>query len=234
MFGPGGPSFLDLTVEALRATDRGYDHLAPKFDTTPFRTPDDLLDQVAVHLRAGPRIERVLDLCCGTGAVLKRWVELYEEGVGVDFSRGMLDEAERWPPPAGKQVRWVHADVLQWAPDAPYDVVTSFGAFGHFEPGDQPAFLDVVFRALKPGGRFVFVTGPPPKPLAPVFWVAHGFNAVMRVRNLVAPPFIMYYLTFSLADAIERCTAAGFVCTVKPLGWSRRPDLVLVEAQRPA
>ena len=115
MFGPGGPSFLDLATEALRATDRGYDHLASKFDTTPFRTPDDLLDQVAVHLRAGPKIARVLDLCCGTGAVLKRWVDLYDEGTGVDFSRGMLDEAARFSPPPGKRVRWVHADVLSVA-----------------------------------------------------------------------------------------------------------------------
>lgn len=233
MFGPRGPSFLDLAVEALSATDRGYDHLAPKFDTTPFRTPDDLLDQVAVRLAEGPKIQRVLDLCCGTGAVLKRWADLYDEGIGVDFSRGMLDEAERWTPPAGTRIQWIHADVLKWAPDGQFDVVTSFGAFGHFVPADQPALLDLVFRALRPGGRFVFVTSPPPKPLAPVFWVAHGFNAAMRVRNLVAPPFIMYYLTFSLPEALERTRAAGFEPRVSPLGWAPREELVLVEAVKP-
>ena len=61
MFGPSGPSFLDLAVEAMSATDKGYDHLAPKFDTTPFRTPDDLLDQVAIHLQRGPKIGRLLN-----------------------------------------------------------------------------------------------------------------------------------------------------------------------------
>jgi hypothetical protein len=78
------------------------------------------------------------------------------------------------------------------------------------------------------------VTGPPPKPTAPVFWVAHGFNVAMRVRNLVAPPFIMYYLTFSLPEALERTRAAGFEPKVTPLGWPKREDLVFVEAVRPA
>jgi SAM-dependent methyltransferase len=230
MFGPGGPSLLDLVLEGLSATDRGYDHLAPKFDATPFRTPDPLLDHVAGQL--GP-VSRVLDLGCGTGAVARRWAGLYDEAVGVDFSAGMLAEARRFEPPAGKTVRWIHADVLRWEPDAEFDLVTSFGAFGHFVPEDQPAFLRVVHRALRPGGRFVFVTGPRPSPLRPVFWAAHGFNLVMRIRNaIVPPPFVMYYLTFSLPEALERCRAAGLEPAVRPLGWQPRPDLVLVEAVR--
>ena len=43
MFGPGGPTFLELAQQALASTDRGYDLLAPKFDCTPFRTPDEVI-----------------------------------------------------------------------------------------------------------------------------------------------------------------------------------------------
>lgn len=226
---------MDLAVEALSSTERGYDHLAPKFDTTPFRTPDPLLDKVAEHLARGPRIERLLDLCCGTGAVAKRWASLYDETTGVDFSEGMLAQARAWTPPVGKTARFIHADVLKWTPDAEYDVVTSFGAFGHFVPADQPALLEVVKRSLKPGGRFVFVTGPRPTLTQPTFWLAHGFNAAMRVRNvIVPPPFIMYYLTFSLDDALARCQEAGLAPTVTPLGFEQRTDLVVVEATKPA
>lgn len=233
MFAPDGPSFLDLVIEGLSSTIRGYDHLAPKFDTTPFRTPDALLDHVAAHLAKGPRIGRLLDLCCGTGAVLKRLAPLYDEGVGVDFSPGMLEQARQFTPPAGTTVRTIEADVLTWVPDGQYDVVTCFGAFGHVLVPDQPRFLAMVRQALVPGGRFVFVTGPNPTPRQWTWWAAKGFNATMVVRNaLIPPPFVMYYLMFPLDEALERCAAAGLVPTVHPLGWAERPDLSLVEARR--
>ncbi|MEQ1501312.1 MAG: class I SAM-dependent methyltransferase [Myxococcota bacterium] len=216
----------------MSSTAAGYDHLAPKFEATPFRTPDALLDRVADHLRPNPPAS-VLDLCCGTGAVLRRWAPLgYTDGAGVDFSPGMLAEAARFAPPPGVTVRWIEADVLRWTPDRAYDVVTSFGAFGHFEPADQPALLDLVRRSLAPGGRFVFVTGPRPTLRQPGLWFARGFNAAMRIRNaIVPPPFVMYYLTFSLPDALARCREAGFDPVVTPLGWDPRPELVLVEAR---
>src|SRR5262245_2675262 len=112
MFGPGGPSFGELVYEGLLSTVAGYDHLAPKFDTTPFRTPDKLLDLVAAHLERGPRIEALLDLCCGTGAVLKRFEPLYDRALGVDFSPGMLEVARQGL--AEDKVQLVHADITSW------------------------------------------------------------------------------------------------------------------------
>jgi SAM-dependent methyltransferase len=225
---------VDLVREGLMSTIRGYDHLAPKFDTTPFRTPDDLLDVVAGHLEKGPRIGQLLDLCCGTGAVLRRLAPLYDEGTGVDFSPGMLAEARAFTPPSGTTVRTIEADVLTWVPDRQYDVVTCFGAFGHLLVPDQPRFLAMVRQALVPGGKFVFVTGPNPTPRRWTWWAAKSFNAAMVVRNaLIPPPFIMYYLTFPLADALERCRAAGLEPDVRPLGWEPRPDLAYIEARRP-
>ena len=40
MFHAKGPTFWELAVQALSSTEHGYDLLAPKFDYTPFRTPD--------------------------------------------------------------------------------------------------------------------------------------------------------------------------------------------------
>ena len=151
----------------------------------------------------------------------------------MDFSEGMLEQARTFQPPEGKTARFLHANVLQWVPDQEYDVVTSFGAFGHFVPRDQPALLDLIKRALKPGGRFVFVTGPRPTAAQATFWLAHGFNLAMRVRNaIVPPPFIMYYLTFTLDDALSRLREAGFEPTVTPLGLEGT-ELVIVEAHKP-
>jgi hypothetical protein len=42
MFYPQGPTLRELAVQALSSTERGYDLLAPKFDYTPFRTPEEI------------------------------------------------------------------------------------------------------------------------------------------------------------------------------------------------
>ena len=50
MFHEKGPTLLELARQALSSTEHGYDLLAPKFDYTPFRTPDAILDAVAPHI----------------------------------------------------------------------------------------------------------------------------------------------------------------------------------------
>ena len=76
MFHPDGPTLRELTAQALSSTETGYDLLAPKFDYTPFRTPDRILRAVAESLRAGPDLDWGLDLCCGTGVGMEMPREL--------------------------------------------------------------------------------------------------------------------------------------------------------------
>ena len=74
--------------------------------------------------------------------------------------------------------------------DRAFDVVVSTGAFGHILAKDEPTLLGNIQRALRPGGRFVFPTAEPPSPRSPGFWLGHGFNAAMHVRNAAhRPPF---------------------------------------------
>src|SRR6266540_1988011 len=96
MFHPQGPTFLELAAQALSSTERGYDLLAPKFDYTPFRTPDFLLDRVGAHLQMLSPFSSGLDICCGTGAAMRMLQPLCRDRVvGVDVSAGMLAEARR-------------------------------------------------------------------------------------------------------------------------------------------
>jgi ubiquinone/menaquinone biosynthesis C-methylase UbiE len=204
VFHPEGPTLVELMRQALASTERGYDLLAPKFDRTPFRTPDPVLEAIARSV-GGPRsIGSALDVCCGTGAAMAHLRPLCRERVvGLDFSAGMLAEARRRlaDAPGDAHVELVRGDALDLPFDAEMDVVTSVGAFGHVLPEDEDRFVAGIARALAPGGRFVFATGRPPRSLDAWFWMAHGFNAVMRVRNaLLRPPFIMYYLTFLWPD----------------------------------
>ncbi|MBX3213363.1 MAG: methyltransferase domain-containing protein [Labilithrix sp.] len=215
MFHPEGPTFVELMRQALASTERGYDLIAPKFDRTPFRTPDALLAAMAKLIGGPGSIGAALDVCCGTGAAMIHLRPLCTERVvGVDFSAGMLDEARRRvaAAPGEARIELVRGDALALPFDGEMDVVTSVGAFGHVLPEDEDRFVAGIARALRPGGRFVFVTSRPPRATDPWFWTARGFNAVMRVRNaILRPQFIMYYLTFLWPDVRPLLERHGFV-----------------------
>lgn len=111
MFTSQGPSLRELAVQALSSVEHGYDLLAPKFDRTPFRTPDRMLDAVeeALAQREGSFSDG-LDLCCGTGAGLPMLRRLCRERVtGVDLSAGMLAEAARRHPEG-----WTSCGATRW------------------------------------------------------------------------------------------------------------------------
>ncbi len=231
MFHREGPSLVELVHQGLVSTRRGYDMLAPRFEYTPFRTPDDVLEPVVSYLGEGAPYANALDVCCGTGAATAAIRPLCDAVTGVDFSPGMLAVAgERLGDDPG--VSWVLADVFDLDLEGAFDLVVSFGAFGHVVPERQERFLEVVRRALRPGGRFVFVTAPVPPITSPVRWAAESFNLTMRVRNrLIKPEFIMYYLTFMLPDVLTALEGAGFAPEVHPLGLDRAPRARIVDAR---
>ncbi len=239
MFHPRGPSLRELIVQALSSTEHGYDLLAPKFDFTPFRTPDVIVQTAAKVLAEGDAIGDALDLCCGTGAAMRALRPVCRGSVtGVDRSRGMLEEARRSleDAPGTASLQWVRGDALALPFERAFDAVVSFGAFGHILERDEPRLVDSVFRALRPGGRFVFATGEQPSALNPLAVAARGFNAAMRLRNaLRKPEFVMYYLTFLLPRAQALLEERGFEVRVLrdvfPKPYAR---LVLVEATRKA
>lgn len=246
MFSPEGPTLRELAVQALSSVERGYDLLAPKFDHTPFRTPDAVLDSVEKALEPLGPFEDGLDLCCGTGAGTDVLAGLCRRSVtGVDFSAGMLDVArrraasERLSPAAeGPGVVWVRADARALPFTAAFDLVVSFGAFGHFLPRELPGLFAQVHSVLRPGGRFAFPVLAPPRPSSPAYWMLFGFDSVMRVRNaLWRPPFVMYYRAFQLGDVLGELTRAGFTVDLRTLPeFGRRgdgsPRVRLVSARR--
>ena len=223
MFSPQGPSARELAMQALSSVEDGYDLLAPKFDHTPFRTPDGVLDATAGALRPLGPFGRGLDVCCGTGAGIRVLGSLCEGRItGVDFSTGMLAQARRANPDA----TWVRADVRALPFAEAFDLAVSFGALGHFLPAERPALFAGVYRALRPGGVFAFPIGAPPSITSGWYWALLGFDLAMRVRNaLWRPAFVMYYRTCPLHAVRNDLTASGFTVTTVPLtALGRRED----------
>jgi ubiquinone/menaquinone biosynthesis C-methylase UbiE len=223
MFSPRGPSLRELAMQALSSVEDGYDRLAPKFDHTPFRTPDGVLDATAGALRPLGPFGRGLDVCCGTGAGMRVLQPLCQGPVmGTDFSTGMLAQARSAHPAAA----WVRADVRALPFTGAFDLVVSFGALGHFLPAERPALFASVRRALRPGGLFAFPVSAPQPITSGGSWVLAGFDLAMRVRNAVwRPPFVMYYRTCPLHAVCIDLTASGFTVTTVPLtALGRRQD----------
>src|SRR5262245_42817076 len=147
MFHPQGPTFWELARQCLSSTERGYDLLAPKFDFTPFRTPDFILDGMAQCLGEPRSIDSALDVCTGTGAAIRILRPLCRRRVvGIDFSRGMLAVArQRFPDePELAPVELVQADVLQMGFREEFDLAVTAGSLGHILPKDEPRFVEQI------------------------------------------------------------------------------------------
>ncbi|UZJ32850.1 class I SAM-dependent methyltransferase [Streptomyces endophytica] len=229
MFAPEGPTFRELAVQALSSVEHGYDLLAPKFDHTPFRTPESVLAPVSRVLRELGPFGSGLDLCCGTGAGMDVLRQVCRERVtGVDLSAGMLAVGRaREPVPArAPRMDWVRADARALPFGPVFDLVVSFGAFGHFLPGERPGLFAQVRSVLRPGGRFAFPIAAPSRPGSAAYWMLAGFDAAMRVRNaLWHPPFVMYYRPFRLSAVRAELARAGFAVRLHALPeLGRRPD----------
>jgi ubiquinone/menaquinone biosynthesis C-methylase UbiE len=113
---------------------------------------------IEVALRAVPHPAAVLDLGCGTGALLRALADRLPAGVelsGVDPAPAML-EVGRAALGAHERVRLARA-VAEHLPfrDASFDLVVSTVSFDHWT--DQPAGLAEVARVLRPAGRLVLV-----------------------------------------------------------------------------
>lgn len=237
MFSPHGPTLRELFIQALSSVERGYDLLAPKFDHTPFRTPESMLAATADELTELGPFSHGLDVCCGTGAGMPVLRRLCRGRItGVDFSAGMLAQARSAHPDA----TWVRADVRAMPFAGAFDLAVSFGALGHFLPAERPALFSGVFRALRPGGLFAFPIGASSPRTSVSHWATLGFDLAMRVRNTVwRPPFVMYYRTSPLPAVHDDLTAAGFTPTtvdLTALGRHRGgdPRCRLLLARKPA
>jgi len=236
VFHPEGPTLSELARQAFSSTERGYDLLAPKFDRTPFRTPDELLEPFARVLGGERSIDAALDVCCGTGAMMQ-WLKpmCRARVVGVDFSAGMLEVARRElaAAPGHAAIELVKGDAFALTFDSEFDVVTTVGALGHVRRQDEDRFVDGIARALRVGGRFAFVTGEMPSVASAGWWVARAFNAAMHVRNaILSPPFHMYYLTFLWPDVKPLLARHGFAVEARPLECALGKFVIVLATKR--
>jgi ubiquinone/menaquinone biosynthesis C-methylase UbiE len=124
--------------------------LLQRFFLTPIQTAT-----IAEIDREVTEPEAILDIGCGTGALLRRLANAYPLAslVGVDAAAGMIQQAQA-AVPAGGLLRFMEARAEQLPfPDGSFDLVVSTMSFHHW--ADQQRGLAEVRRVLKPQGVFV-------------------------------------------------------------------------------
>jgi ubiquinone/menaquinone biosynthesis C-methylase UbiE len=154
---------------------------------------------VEAALRAVPRPRRVLDVGCGTGALLRALGERLPptvDLVGVDPAPTMIDVA-RASVGAGSNVRFEVASAEELPfPAEQFDLVVSTASFHHWV--DQAAGVAEAARVLRREGRLVLAD--------------HFANGWLRVFNAVTRR------TMRTREDVERLLAGA---RLVPLEWAR-------------
>ncbi len=140
--------------------------------------------------------ERILDLGCGDGVLTEKLVAAGASVLGTDIEDDMLDAARA----RGLDVRKGDGQRLDFA--AEFDAVFTNAAL-HWMP-DQAAVAAGVFRALKPGGRYVGECGG----FGNIASLRAGIRAVATSRGYTVPDETQVYQTAQAYTAV--LAAAGF------------------------
>lgn len=102
--------------------------------------------------------QTMLDLACGTGTMALAMAQRGWTVVGVDGSQDMLREARRKADDADVQVTWEHQDMRELSIEQPVALATCFYDSLNYilESDDLARVFHRVYRALQPGGLFIF------------------------------------------------------------------------------
>ncbi len=156
------------------------------------------LGMPVVELLAPQPGERILDVGCGDGALTKTLVDLGCQVVGVDGSAAQIEAASA----LGLDARVLDGQALHF--DAEFDAVFSNAALHWMKNAD--AVIDGVWRALKPGARFVAEFGG----VGCVERIRRALHDRLRARSVDPSSVDPWYFP----DAVEygpRLQARGFV-----------------------
>lgn len=117
---------------------------------------DRVLGYVDLALEGLPPGARVLDLGCGTGLPVGRY--LVEKGfrvTGVDQSEKMLEIARQQVPEA----EFIHSDMIDVQLPTGFGAAIAWDSIFHLERKHHSGIFHKVAKSLEPGGRFLVSVG---------------------------------------------------------------------------
>jgi SAM-dependent methyltransferase len=154
--------------------------------------------------------ERILDLGCGTGHLTAQVAASGASVVGIDRSPEMIATARANYP----RLRFAVEDAESFRFDEPFDAVFSNAAIHWMN--DQRAVAASIFRALRPGGRFVAEFGGKGN----IRRIEAALRRAIRQAGHAVSDESYYYFP-SLGEHARLLEEAGF--TVTFAAWFERP-----------
>lgn len=144
-------------IDPKQLVEQGYDRMAEGYLASKGEDDHVMLSALEGLARKLPPGAAVLDLGCGAGVPVTRF--LAERGfavTGVDISARQLELAHQHVPNA----TFIKADMAALNfPPGTFDAVVSFYAIIHLPRAEQPALIARIHSWLKPGGSFLGTWG---------------------------------------------------------------------------
>jgi SAM-dependent methyltransferase len=166
-------------------------------------------EELARALEAFRPAGRVLELACGPGVWTRQLLRHATEVTAVDASPEMLAAAAARA--GGDRVRFVRANLFDWAPDRRYDVVFFGFWLSHVPPERFDAFWSLVAASLAEDGRVFFADDAYRTPDE----LVHGpSSSTIRRRLANGTSYELVKVPYQPADLEERLRRTGWDITV--------------------
>jgi ubiquinone/menaquinone biosynthesis C-methylase UbiE len=152
--------------------------------------------------------KRILDIGCGTGGVTLACAARGASVTGIDTNAGMLEVAQKKPPPSVGEVEFLElgaAEIEDHFPPESLDAVVTCLAMSEMSADEQDYALRVAYSCLKPGGAIVIADETIPKGT-----FARMLYWLRRVPVAVATYLLTQTTTRPVRDLERRVRAAGF------------------------
>ncbi|WP_087971736.1 class I SAM-dependent DNA methyltransferase [Oceanobacillus rekensis] len=104
------------------------------------------------------KINKIVDLGCGTGEITSRLADMGYQMTGVDYSADMLTYAEHKASKNNHSIQWLHQDLITLEGLSEYDAAISYCDVINYitSPDDLKKTFENVATSLKAGGLFIF------------------------------------------------------------------------------
>lgn len=119
----------------------------------------------AILVKNGMKPRTAVDLACGTGAVTCRLAKMGLDVIGVDLSEDMLTIAQQNAMELAVPPRFIHQNLAElYLPRGVDLAVCALDSLDYItNPSDCKAAIERTFKALNPGGIFIFDVNTPEK-----------------------------------------------------------------------
>ena len=182
-----------MADDPKRLVEAGYDRIAEQYLASK-RPLDAPIEALLEALVAGlPPTAAVLDLGCGAGLPVTRWLSERAAVTGVDVSAAQLALAARHVPGA----RLIKADMTAVTfPASSFDAVIALCSIIHVPRAEQGALVRRIHEWLRPGGRFLAT------------WAVHGWEGQEDDWEGWGAP--MWWSHYDQATSLALLERAGF------------------------